>query len=224
MFLDIGFTMIGGPEIGPAGWLIRALGLPHGAKATLQSWLFTTPLRTPEELADRLSAHFSLDREATRQVVSGFWERQILDAYPLPGAESFLIALERAGIPYGFITNIWTPFLMGFARHFPEVFERAPLFASCRLGISKPDEGLYRHALAACGVQADQAVMIGDTYAMDLAPALRLGMKGVWLLHRPEKEKEDLVALLNQRSPRPDLTLATIADLTVESLRRLFLV
>ncbi|MBF0191383.1 MAG: HAD hydrolase-like protein [Magnetococcales bacterium] len=222
VFLDIGFTLIGGPEIGPSAWLARELGLPSAAKAELKSWLFTTDLSAPEILADRLSEVYRLDRAHTRRVVGGFWDRQIQDAYPLPGAERFLTELERANLPYAFITNIWTPFLMGFARCFPQAFERVPLFASCRLGLAKPDAALYQKALEGTGVRPEQAVMIGDTYEMDLAPALRLGMKGVWLLHRPAKETTDLVAVLNQRAPCPDLTLSGIDVLTPEHLSGLF--
>ncbi|MBF0272372.1 MAG: HAD family hydrolase [Magnetococcales bacterium] len=222
VFLDIGFTVIGGPEIGPSGWLARELGLSAAAKGDLKAWLFTTDLTAPESLADRLSGAHGLDRERTRRVVAGFWARQIQDAYPLPGAQRFLAQLDQANIPYAFISNIWTPFLAGFARVFPHAFERAPLFASCRLGLAKPNVALYQKALDGCGVTPGQAVMIGDTYEMDMAPALQLGMKGVWLLHRPEKEKIDLVAVLNQRVSRPDLTLAGIDGLNLEHLSGLF--
>ncbi|MBF0339581.1 MAG: HAD family hydrolase [Magnetococcales bacterium] len=218
VYLDIGFTLIGGPEIGPAAWLTRALGLPPAAKEELKGWLFTTPLTSPETLADRLTAAHGLDPLFTRQVVSGFWEQQIHQTYPLPGAGELLTGLKASGIPYGFITNIWTPFLAGFARVFPEEPATRPLIASCALGLAKPDAAIYRAALAASGVPAEKTIMIGDTYAMDLAPAMALGMKTVWLLHRPEKEKTDLVGVLNQELPRPDLTLAAIDALTPDRL------
>ena len=35
----------------------------------------------------------------------------------------------------------------------------------------------------------------------------------VWVLHRPEKERADLVEVLNGNAPPPDLTLALIAEL-----------
>jgi FMN phosphatase YigB (HAD superfamily) len=64
--------------------------------------------------------------------------------------------------------------------------------------------------------------MIGDTYRNDIRPALDLGMKTVWLLHRPDKERADLLEVLNDAAPRPDLTLAGIGDLRPEAIRRLF--
>ncbi|MBF0262062.1 MAG: HAD-IA family hydrolase [Magnetococcales bacterium] len=222
VFLDIGFTMIGGPSVGPAGWLMRQLDLPPEAKKNLQAWLFNTPLTGPDTLADQLSQTFDRDPASTRAVVAGFWEQQIQDAYELPGARAFLASLEAERIPHAFITNIWTPFLLGFARVFPEVYERVPIFASCRLGIAKPNEAIYQHALDAAGVWPEEAVMIGDTFAMDIQPAKRLGIKTIWLLHRPDKEREDLVALLNGERARPDLTLAGIDALQVDHLRSMF--
>ncbi|MBF0613680.1 MAG: HAD family hydrolase [Magnetococcales bacterium] len=222
VFLDIGFTMIGGPEIGPSAWLIRALGLPPNAKETLKSWLFTTPLSSAEELTQRLLQTHDLNPDQTRQVVQGFWQQQIETCFPLPGARDLLVQLEAEGIRYGFITNIWTPFLLGFARLFPGPYAQAPVVASCQTGLSKPDAGIYRQALTLSGLAPEQTVMIGDTYAMDMLPAINLGMKSVWLLHRPEKERDDLVALLNRQQPTPDLTLASMEALRVERLLALW--
>jgi len=61
-------------------------------------------------------------------------------------------------------------------------------------------------------------VMVGDTYRNDIRPAIDLGMRTVWVLHRPEKEKADLIAVLNGTSPPPDLTLPSIADLKPSKL------
>jgi FMN phosphatase YigB (HAD superfamily) len=55
--------------------------------------------------------------------------------------------------------------------------------------------------------------MVGDTYKNDIRPAIELGMRTVWILHRPEKEKADMIEVLNGASPPPDLTLASIAEL-----------
>ncbi|MEO5345950.1 MAG: HAD-IA family hydrolase [Magnetococcus sp. YQC-9] len=222
IFLDIGFTMIGGPEVGPAGWLMRTLDLPAEAKSILKGWLFNTHLTGPESLTERLCAEFGGDPERTRSIVTDFWEQQLNDAYVLPGAREFLEGLQAEGIPYAFISNIWTPFLTSFSRLFPLEFERVPVYASCQLGISKPDAAIFHHALDAVGVWPEQAAMIGDTYAMDIEPAQKLGMKTIWLLHRPDKEREDLVAVLNGEKSRPDRTLATIGALRAEHLRELF--
>ena len=60
--------------------------------------------------------------------------------------------------------------------------------------------------------------MVGDTYKNDIRPAIDLGMRTVWVLHRPEKEKADLIRVLNGDAPRPDLTLTSIAELKPSKL------
>lgn len=54
---------------------------------------------------------------------------------------------------------------------------------SGRLGIYKPDPGIYRAALAMLAVPATEAIMVGDSLDKDCAPARGLGMRTVWLRH-----------------------------------------
>ena len=48
-------------------------------------------------------------------------------------------------------------------------------------GPSKPDVGLFEHALARSGVAAHAAVHVGDSLACDVAGARTAGWKAVWL-------------------------------------------
>ena len=77
----------------------------------------------------------------------------------------------------------------------------------------KPDPAFFQLALRAVEARAEDAVMVGDTYKNDIRPAIELGMRTVWVLHRPEKEKADLIDVMNGDAPPPDLTLASIAEL-----------
>ena len=43
------------------------------------------------------------------------------------------------------------------------------------LGVEKPDPRIYRHALAQLSVPPDQVAFIGDSPALDVAPALAVG-------------------------------------------------
>lgn len=49
------------------------------------------------------------------------------------------------------------------------------------VGHAKPDPRIFEAALNAIGVNASNAVMVGDSLDKDLAPARQLGMKTVWL-------------------------------------------
>lgn len=48
------------------------------------------------------------------------------------------------------------------------------------LGVSKPDPAFYGAVLAACGCAPDEAVMVGDSLALDVRPAQAAGMRAVW--------------------------------------------
>jgi putative hydrolase of the HAD superfamily len=52
---------------------------------------------------------------------------------------------------------------------------------SSRVGCFKPDPRIFETALNALGIDASNAVMVGDSLDKDCAPARRLGMRTVWL-------------------------------------------
>jgi len=49
------------------------------------------------------------------------------------------------------------------------------------VGVAKPDQRIFRAALADVGVSADGAWMVGDNVEADLRPAQRLGLKTCWI-------------------------------------------
>lgn len=59
------------------------------------------------------------------------------------------------------------------------------LVASGDVGVSKPDPEIFRIALERAGVGASQAVMLGDSWASDVAGARRAGISAVWF--NPER-------------------------------------
>ncbi|HKT46269.1 MAG TPA: HAD family phosphatase [Candidatus Acidoferrales bacterium] len=73
-----------------------------------------------------------------------------------------------------------------FFRHFPV------RIYSYRVGVSKPDPLIYREALRACKVKAEEAVYIDDVPAYAEA-ASKLGMRGI-VYTSPEQLSADLAA------------------------------
>jgi FMN phosphatase YigB (HAD superfamily) len=47
--------------------------------------------------------------------------------------------------------------------------------------VAKPAQAFFAHALAAVGVAAGEAVMIGDGPEADVAGAKRAGLRAIWL-------------------------------------------
>jgi HAD superfamily hydrolase (TIGR01509 family) len=54
------------------------------------------------------------------------------------------------------------------------------LIASEDVGVSKPDRGIFDIALDRMGVEAQDAVMLGDSWANDVAGALNAGIRAIW--------------------------------------------
>jgi putative hydrolase of the HAD superfamily len=105
---------------------------------------------------------------------------------PRPGAVETLRELRARGIRTGLITvcsedavDVWPE--TSFAGLFDaEVF-------SCSCGWRKPDPRIYEHALDQLGVDAAEAIFVGDGANDELAGAERVGMRAI-LIHRPGEE------------------------------------
>ena len=122
---------------------------------------------TNDALADAVARDFAARRR----------ERMRL----FPEAIECLEALRRDGVPLGLITN-------GDARQQRYKIERWDLakyfdvmVIEGEFGTGKPDEAVYRHALAKLGVAAADACMVGDNLEFDVAGAQRLGVRGLWV-------------------------------------------
>jgi HAD superfamily hydrolase (TIGR01549 family) len=214
---DIGSTLIDGPPYGPARRLAEMLGLGKPAVTDLERLLFRTPSTTPADLARCIASTLGVDQGAALRHCETLWNAQLTEAYTLPGALETIAKLEAANIQRAYLSNIWPPFYEHFRRSFSSE-ANAPQFLSFEMGVSKPDKEFFRKALDRLKVDPKEIVMIGDTYKNDILPAIELGMRTIWVLHRPDKERIALVDVLNGASPLPTHTLNSIADLTLEHL------
>ena len=100
---------------------------------------------------------------------------------PYPGAIATLDAIRARGIPMALITN-------GEARNQRRSVETHALepYFDCiviegEFGAGKPDERVFRHALAAIGSGPEQTWMVGDNFEADIATPHRLGMHTIWI-------------------------------------------
>lgn len=100
---------------------------------------------------------------------------------PFPGAIKTLHWLRGRGVGLALLTN-------GAAdpqRRKIEKWGLAPFFdcivVEGEFGVGKPDERVYRHALAQLGVTPVEAWMVGDNLEWDVAAPQQLGMSGIWV-------------------------------------------
>ncbi len=215
VLFDIGATLIEGPTQTPARFLAARLGLDETNRKRLDRQLLTSEIDSPSRLAALLTAEYGVAGTEATAAAAAVWATQETGPAPIPGAREVLGALRAGGVRYGFVSNIWHPYACSFARLFGELAASEVAIFSYRAGIAKPDPALYRHALAAAGCRPEDATMVGDTYENDIAPAIALGLRTVWLLHRPDKERAELEGVERGTLPRPDLMLPSIADLTL---------
>lgn len=90
--------------------------------------------------------------------------------------------LADRGFRLGLISNSHRP-LDAFQAHFDLRGLIAGAVSSSDHGYMKPHPSIFESALALLGVEASNAVMVGDSVAHDIAGARRVGMRGV-LVHR----------------------------------------
>ena len=100
---------------------------------------------------------------------------------PFPGAIDTLRRLKEAGIRLGLITNGGTEMQRGKIERFDlgRFFEHIQIEGE--LGVGKPEERAFRHALDALGVRPDDAWMVGDNLEFDIRGAQRVGICAVWV-------------------------------------------
>ena len=182
VFFDVGETLVSGPSEGPAKRIARRLGLTPEQKAVLHNALMTEPFESPGAVAGWMRDAIGVDGRAAVEEV---WTAQEHEARPLPGAAEAITALREDGVTVGLLSNIWRPYLTSAERHFGALWdEHVPerlRFFSVRAGTAKPERAIFEQALAAAGVPADRAMMIGDHLRNDIEPARALGMQTRWV-------------------------------------------
>ncbi|MDH3402918.1 MAG: HAD family hydrolase [Acidobacteriota bacterium] len=134
----------------------------------------------------------------------GAWFRPYGEALgALDGALETLSWLRRRGLALAVVSNVPMPGAL-----YRKILDRHGLAASIDSfhfsydeGSRKPSPVMVRHALAALGVDASQALMVGDRRDSDVAAARAAGVAAVWL-RRPDGG-----------GPAPDHTIDELAEL-----------
>ena len=116
---------------------------------------------------------------AAREIYDDWAEHRHFSLYDdVPGA---LRRLHRDGIRLGLISNSHRC-LASFESHFELDGLIAVTVSSSEHGFMKPHPGIFQAALDRMQVRADEAVMVGDSLAHDVAGARLVGMRAILLV------------------------------------------
>lgn len=119
----------------------------------------------------------------------------------VPGARENLDALRRLGIEVGVLSN-WDGRLprllgeLGLLDRFDHVV------VSYAVGFEKPHPAIFEEALRRARARPEESLHLGDSWDMDVEPALRSGMGAVWL-SRGEGSRDPRVPALERFPDRP---------------------
>ncbi len=147
--------------------LMHASKLDEKFDKTLRQELFALAEQLSEDFLHLTTAHFSL----------------------LPGAEDLVRYLARK-YPLTIVTN-------GFIEVQYEKFEKSGLrdcFAhvvlSEEVGCQKPNPRIFEEALRLNGLQADEVVMVGDSWYSDIQGAINAGIDQIWVTEQQTEESK----------------------------------
>jgi FMN phosphatase YigB (HAD superfamily) len=185
--------------------------------------MMTCYAREPATLAGELEKHLPrLSAEGILEGIRSLWEEQRNTVRLLPGALSLLKFLKRRGLKLCVTSTTWHPLYESFRLQCPEAASLLDYeVLSYREGVKKPSLSFYRRALDMAEAPAAECWMIGDSYELDVEPALKLGMRTVWILRRPELERPALASLLRGEKTPPDWTAVDLHDVLSFFHRRL---
>jgi FMN phosphatase YigB (HAD superfamily) len=208
---DIGATLITGPPVAP-NKVIAGL-MKDVTAAEVASVIMASEFDSPEDVCRALERPFGQMTLECRTGVCELWDAQSSAPVEIDGATETVLALKDKGIRIGLLSDIWSPYYAGVCKAIPEIVDAADaIVLSCREGERKPSNLNFISALTRLEVDADEAVMIGDTYTHDIAPALELGMLAVWVVARPDREAEDIIKVIKHEAPAPTASVARISE------------
>ena len=222
VFFDIGHTLVRGSQ--PSVRRLLASDLHLSLKETKKAGrlLMVHPSENPAELAGALKKILPDRSEVEiRKSVEKLWELQTADVEEFDGASHMLNSLKHEGIKLGLLSNTWHPFYESFCRTCPEIVELMDYkFLSYQVGLKKPNLQFFRYALQKTGIPANCCWMVGDTYQLDMAPALKAGMRTIWFLNHADREKSIIAEMLRGERKPPDWSAVNLYEISAFLLER----
>ncbi len=97
---------------------------------------------------------------------------------------------------------------LGIARHFRNIFIEG------EMGEGKPKRAVFQRAASAVGLEPEELLMVGNSYAHDVAPALKYGWYAVWVRRATDIPPSRTTSEeMPPGSPKPDAIIQHLSEL-----------
>lgn len=215
VFFDLAQTLVTTTALSPRRLVASRLGLSEKQTKTVGRLIMTHPATEPSSLAQALKKTLAdVEQWQLERVLEEVWEEQHRCLRAIDGAPSVMATLKSKGFRLGLLSNTWHPLYTAFLDRYPEMASLLDhLVLSYRLGWKKPSAEIFRHALTLANAPPEQCWMIGDSYELDIEPALMAGMHAIWVLRHPEKEPTLLAQVLRGDKPPPDSSVVHLGEI-----------
>ena len=128
-----------------------------------------------------------------RKAAAVYWDAVFAKMTVRPGAPEFMDELHAHGIRIAVVTNMLADIQMEKLMRLGLSERIDYLVTSEEAGIDKPHRTIFDLAMRKCGVQPDEALMVGDNFTHDVCGAHGAGISGIWLnwteLPRPDDDR-----------------------------------
>jgi FMN phosphatase YigB (HAD superfamily) len=221
-FFDMGDTLVTTPRLSEDPWRPLVLDAIEGefGRVPWAEQLYAADIRRPpvddpyrqetnkwlaKWLEDRAVAFSPADIEKLRITFA----RPLPPSFVLaPGATGALQWCKERGMTVIVLTNTLsrgdTEAQADFARFgVAELID--DVYTSCTTGWEKPHPALFRRALVRASVLAADSFMVGDRLDLDVAGAMPLGIRAVWLNHG--------ATAATAADPKPDAIIRSLEEL-----------
>lgn len=151
--------------------------------------------------------HAEIEAVAERYKIDYRQSERLVD-----GVVALIQALRDDGIKIGLLTNNASAEQRAkLNRHNLEALFDA-IIISGEVGIAKPDPQIFNIALGELDAQADETVMIGDSWGSDILGANGIGMRAIWLNRYSKKQTySELIREMDGFTPL-EKTMATVTN------------
>lgn len=145
---------------------INRLNLHKATREVVAIALGMMGLNSPE-IGQRIAEDYRTRREETVE--------------PFPGAIEALYKFGAKGIRLGLVTNGETVTQRNKIKKFQLELYFDYILIEGEFGVGKPDHRVFLHSLDTLGIKSGDAWMVGDHLHYDIAPAMELGLLGIWV-------------------------------------------